>query len=134
MSPLHDACRAGDTERVKQLLDGDGGAHVDGKDEEGWTALGRASYEGQTEIVKLLLDQGVLLNEKDKYGRTALMWASLRGPGGMTALMLASIKGHTEVVRLLLDKGALLDENNEDGGTAPLRTTLKGVLDYNLRL
>ena len=32
MSPLHDACRAGDTERVKQLLDGDGGAQIDEKD------------------------------------------------------------------------------------------------------
>ena len=62
MSPLHDACFAGDTEVVKQLLDD--GAPVDEKDEEGWTALTRASERGHTEVVKLLLDKGALLDVK----------------------------------------------------------------------
>ena len=42
MSPLHDACRDGDTERVRQLLDE--GAPVDEKDEVGRTALMLASW------------------------------------------------------------------------------------------
>jgi ankyrin repeat protein len=83
MSSLHDACRAGDTERVKQLLDGDGSAQVDEKDEDGWTALGRASYGGQTKVVRLLLDKGALLDD------------------GWTALMSAIDSGDTEVARLL---------------------------------
>jgi ankyrin repeat protein len=93
MSPLHDACRNGDTERVKQLLDGDGGARVDKKDEYGNTALIVGSTAGHTEVVRLLLDKGALLDEKDKYGRTAFGWTIARG--------------NTAVMTLLLDKGAL---------------------------
>ena len=67
MSPLHDACRAGDTERVRQLLEE--GAPVDEKDEDGTTALMEASQEGhwsfyfkdRTEVAKLLLDAVVKL-------------------------------------------------------------------------
>jgi hypothetical protein len=137
MSPLHDACRDGDTERVKQLLDGDGGAHVDKKDGFGMTALMGASFYGHTEVVRLLLDKGALLDEKGEHGRTALLLASMNGhtevvrllldkgalldekdKSGRTALMKASEEGHTEVVRLLLDKGALLDEKDTYGGTA----------------
>jgi len=40
-------------------------------------------------VVRLLLDKGALLDEKNRWGRTALMHAS--------------DNGHTEVVRLLLD-------------------------------
>jgi hypothetical protein len=112
MSPLHDACRDGDTERVKQLLDGDGGARVDEKGEGGITALMGASKEGHTEVVRLLLDKGALLDEKSE--------------SGITALMQTSATGHTEVVRLLLDKGALLDEKDEDGRTALMRASYPG--------
>ena len=55
MSPLHAACRAGDTERVRQLLDE--GAPVDEKSEFGRTALMWASSYGHTEVVRLLLDK-----------------------------------------------------------------------------
>ena len=54
MSPLHDACHDGDTERVRRLLDK--GAAVDEKDEYGRTALMAASAMGHTEVVQLLLD------------------------------------------------------------------------------
>ena len=102
----------GDTKRVKQLLDGDGGAHVEERDEDGWTALLWASTKGHTEVVKLLLDtmlkllleKGAPVDEKDK--------------NGSSLLMKASRWGHTEVVRLLLDKGALLDEKDKYGRTA----------------
>ena len=43
-SPLYHACRNGDTERVRQLLDK--GAPADEKDEDGWTALMCASLKG----------------------------------------------------------------------------------------
>ena len=65
LSQLHDACGAGDTERVKQLLDGGGGAQVNEKDE-GWTALMLASMGGHTEVVRLLVDKGALVDEKDE--------------------------------------------------------------------
>ena len=56
---LHDASRAGDTERVKQLLAG--GTSVDEKDEDGMTALKRSN--GHTEVVKLLLNNGASVLE-----------------------------------------------------------------------
>ena len=71
MSPLHDACRDGDTERVRQLLDE--GAPVDEKDEYGVTALMKASENGHTELVQLLLGKGAAVDEKDKDGGTALI-------------------------------------------------------------
>eukprot|EP00964_Phaeocystis_antarctica_P103143 scaffold68442_cov60-Phaeocystis_antarctica.AAC.1 len=133
MSPLHDACRAGDTEVVKQLLDGD--TPVDVKDVHGRTALMLASMEGHTEVVQLLLDKGAAVDEKTRHGSTALMRASMYGhtevvqllldngasvdektEDGTTALLLAI----TEVTKLLLDKGATVDEKNEDGTTALL--------------
>ena len=99
MRSLHDACRAGDTERVKKLLDE--GAPLDEKDKYGDTALMDAILNGHTEVVRLLLDKGALLDEKDKYGDTALM--------------LASKHGHTEVVKLLFQMGALVDEKSNGG-------------------
>ena len=51
--------------------------------------LHAACRDGFTERVRRLLGEGAALDEKDEYGKTALMWASGRG--------------HTEVVQLLLD-------------------------------
>ena len=62
-----------------------------------------ASTCGHTEVVRLLLDEGAPMDEKDE--------------NGMTALMLASRYGRTEVVRLLLDKGAAVDVKDNDGIT-----------------
>ena len=128
-NPLHEASRAGDTEVVKQLLDGG----VDEKDMHGKTALLLASYEGHTEVVQLLLDKGASLDEKtSKGGRTALMWAS--------------VNGHTEVVRLLLDTtmrrllergasfssiGASVDEKDQGGDTALRLASYEGHMEVN---
>ena len=137
MAPLHDACRDGDTERVRQLLDN--GALVDEKNNNGSTALMLASASGHTEVVQLLHGKGAAVDEKDEDGNTALMWASRRGhtevvhlllgkgaavdeknEDGWTALMLASEKGHAEVLQLLLGNGAPVDEKREDGGSSTL--------------
>lgn len=88
-SPLYHACRNGDTERVRQLLDE--GAPVDEKDENGRTALMQASLGGYTVVVQLLLGKGAAVGGKDKWGDTALMYASNFG--------------RTEVAKLLLGKG-----------------------------
>ena len=63
-----------------------------------------AIFRGNTEMVKLLLNEGAPVDGKNKHGYTVLMWASKCG--------------NTEVVQLLLDKGALVDEKDEDGITA----------------
>ena len=78
MVSLHDACRDGDTERVRQLLDE--GAPVDEKDEYPGQkddydrkALGLAIMQGHAEVVGLLLSKGAAVEVKDKLGDTALL-------------------------------------------------------------
>ena len=69
-------------------------------------ALWQAARKGDAPAVKKLLDEGVDVNTKFRYGTTALSYACDRG--------------HLEVVRLLLDRGA--DPNVKDTfyGATPL--------------
>jgi hypothetical protein len=61
-------------------------------------ALSEAARKGDAAAVKKLLDEGVDVNTKFRYDRTALSFAADRG--------------HVEVVRILLDRGA--DINAKD--------------------
>ena len=61
-------------------------------DEGGFTFLMRGSFRGRIDIVKYLLGKGALVDQKDKYGGTAL-YAALGG-------------NHLDVARLLLESGA----------------------------
>jgi hypothetical protein len=87
---LIEAAARGDMALVKTLLEK--GAHVNGKDRQGETALVSAATEGHLELVRLLLEKGAELNAKDKEGSTALIRAMDRR--------------HGEVAKLLLAKGA----------------------------
>ncbi|XP_078614471.1 death-associated protein kinase 1-like isoform X1 [Branchiostoma floridae x Branchiostoma japonicum] len=71
----------------------------------GWTALHMASANGDTEMVKLLVQLGANVEAKDKNGWTALHWASRIG--------------NTEVVKLLIQLGANVEAKDKDG-TKPL--------------
>src|SRR5262249_59987922 len=65
---------------------------VDGRSRNGATALLAASFAGQLDVVKLLLERGAALEQ--------------RNPQGGTALRAAADVGHIEVVRYLLGRGA----------------------------
>ncbi|KFZ14992.1 hypothetical protein V502_05822 [Pseudogymnoascus sp. VKM F-4520 (FW-2644)] len=56
-------------------------------------ALGTSSANGHTDAILRLLDSGVDVNEKDRFG--------------LTALIRASWAGHESVVKLLLERGAI---------------------------
>ena len=94
-------------------------------DEQGRTALMHASIVGNTDIVKLLLDNGAKIGTTDLTGSTALHWAAERGnvdivrqliaarapidvdnKRGATPLMAAAGSGSSETVELLLAAGA----------------------------
>lgn len=85
-----------------------------------------AARKGDIEKVRAMLDRGVDVNSKSRYGATALSFASEHGNLELVRLLVergadvnvrdtfynsdpvtwAVIKGHVEIVGLLLDKGA----------------------------
>jgi ankyrin repeat protein len=84
-----------------------------------------AIKRGDVANVSDLLDRGVDVDARDRYGQTGLMLAAHAGYGevvatlidhranlnitakfGLSALMLAVIAGHTEIARLLVKAGA----------------------------
>ena len=103
-------------------------------------ALIKASENGDTETVKMLLEKGADVNAKtmDYFGVTALIQASYYGHTeivkkllatkgilvnkkdnyGSTALIKASHEGHPEIVRLLLDAGANINAITNENITA----------------
>ena len=52
------------------------GMPVDIVDGDGWTALKRAAFNNQTDVVRYLLNNGANMNEQDRWGKTALYEAS----------------------------------------------------------
>lgn len=134
-------CRAagnGDTAAVTEFLD-KYAASINDRAKLGYTALTKAAYEGQKEMVKLLLKKGARIGECDKNDWTPLMYAVLAGQVGVLKLLLekgASIDGQNDIrrgwtplmqaaymnqpdiVTLLLERGAATDATNNDGWTA----------------
>jgi ankyrin repeat protein len=122
------------------------GASVRARDENGSTALARASGHGETAVVKLLLEKGAEVEATDSTGTTALIAAAcdcpiidqpatddsvrlLLGHGanieasnneGTTALMAAAGWGRASIAEILLDRGAKIDARDRQGNTALL--------------
>ncbi|MCJ1473174.1 hypothetical protein MMC13_001825 [Lambiella insularis] len=129
-TPLMYACRRGNVEVVRELLDR--GASVALPSARGRTALMEAVLMEQQEVVDLLLEASLegrvinAVNSKD-YNSTALMLAARRGCSGIsaallahpdiqinqqdlygrTALSVAAIKGFVDVVEALLKKSGI---------------------------
>ncbi|MGB4191276.1 MAG: ankyrin repeat domain-containing protein, partial [Rickettsiales bacterium] len=95
------------------------------------------SNRGNIDKVSLLIDKGVLLNEKSNNGFTALLSAAHNGHekivkllvnkgallnertnNSFTALHLAAQNGYEKIAKLLVNKGALLNERTDNGLTA----------------
>ena len=93
---LVDAARAGDDKRVRALLAG--GAPIDRRAEDGFTALGAAAFAGRRSTVRLLLRAGAD--------------PATRGAGGQTALHLAAVAGQTEVLDDMLRRGVDIEVLN----------------------
>ncbi len=102
------AVRNGDIEGLRSFIAQ--GGNINRKNREGWTLLMEAVDQGQTEIVKLLLETGADVNARNKYfGCSALHYAT-RKP---------------DICKLLLEHGADVNAVADDGWTA-LSTALDG--------
>jgi ankyrin repeat protein len=114
---IENCCRENLLSLLKYFIQ-DRGANLKSKNE----FLIIASGNGHTDIVAFLLENRIDVNQQDKVGYTALIWASQQGHkdiarmllkeknieinqqnnDGFTSLIMASILGHLEIVQMLL--------------------------------
>jgi ankyrin repeat protein len=146
---LHHAISNGDIEGVIRLIDYyPYTATVDARHR---TALAIASESGNSEIVRILLQAGADVNEKDIDGFTALVVAirlhqaevvkalieagadaTARDIYGETPLIEAAMSGNMEIVTIFLDAGAdvnAVNAQNDDGSTPLMRAAQGGNID-----
>ncbi|KAJ7976420.1 Ankyrin repeat containing protein [Quillaja saponaria] len=96
------AARKGEVRNIQKLLEN--GAAINGRDQNGWTALHRASFKGQIEAVRFLLEKGIDVDAKDE--------------DGYTALHCAAESGHADVIELLVKKRVDVEARTNKGVTA----------------
>jgi ankyrin repeat protein len=112
-------------------------------------AMESATLRGQTEIARILLENGLEVNRAPANGSSYLNDAALKGQTKMVQLLLdhgasvmaqnqsggtplhdAALGGNPEVVALLLDHGAGIDERErESGATALMMAASMGRLE-----
>ena len=114
ITPLMNAARDGDKEKVKKLIEN--GVDVNKKDKYGESALVRAVEKNHPEIVEILLKHGAKPNVRFTRGMT-------------TPLLVASINGYDKVVDVLLKNGAKIDTIDIDGGTSLMRAANMGHIN-----
>lgn len=136
---LRKACVDNKMEIVKLLIEK--GADVNNGI---WTLLHIAAQKGHTEIARLLIKNGAIVNKLDKdewtplytasyYGQTETFkllleaWAdsSIKDKDSNAPLHIAAQKGHTEIVKLLIAAGADLTITDKYGKT-PLYRAARG--------
>ncbi|KAK7267029.1 hypothetical protein RIF29_19693 [Crotalaria pallida] len=96
------AVRKGEVRTIQKLLEI--GAAINGRDQNGWTALHRASFKGRIDAVRVLLERGIDVDAKDEEG--------------YTALHCAAELGHADVTELLVKKGADVEARTNKGVSA----------------
>lgn len=89
---LIDAVKARDPAAVERALSG--GANIDMRDEQGWTALCRAAGDGEVALVRLLIDRGAEITLTGTDERTPLMIAKAAGRGEVVDVLIAAEKAH----------------------------------------
>lgn len=99
---LFHAIRKNDTETLQELIKADKSLLV-ARNERGTPPLTLATYLGNLETGKWLVEAGADLEAKDAAG---------------TALMGVCFKGNTEIAKYLIDAGADVNATNEQGTTA----------------
>ena len=82
---LRKAAKAGDVDRVKQLLDA--GADINAADVFSQTALHLAALHGHKDVVQLLIDRGAEVNPTDNSGATPMNYARSKGHKGVAMLL-----------------------------------------------
>ncbi len=110
---LHRTSYQGMLKVVEELIEK--GANANKQDKDGHTALIQACINEHTHVALALLErEDINVDLVNKYGHTALQWASF--------------KGMLEVVEKLIEKGADVNKQNKDGYTALIMACDRGML------
>ncbi|CAD8137177.1 unnamed protein product [Paramecium octaurelia] len=110
MTPVMIAAKYGRAHNIKLLLN----TNLKGKNKEGNSAIHLASQNGHTECVKILIENGVLIN--------------IAGKNRMTPLHFACAYNHMELVEYLLDEGARINSKDKFGRTPLIMAARNGNL------
>jgi len=140
------AARDGEGDSVNELLAG--GADVNARTGDGWTALMLATVKGHRGVFRSLIENGADLNARNDKEWTALHLAVSVGDAeiislllsggaeinaaddaGATPLMLAASERNVESVRTLLASGADAQISNRQGETALSVAAQRGYSD-----
>ncbi len=132
-----------DVGRLAQLLAD--GAAIDGRDQQGRTALLAATHAGSIDAARFLIEQGADVNLKDNIEDSAYLYAAAEGPleilemtliagadlssvnrYGGTGLIPAAHHGHIDIVRALLNTDIDVDHVNDPGWTALMEAVILG--------
>lgn len=146
-SPLHDAVRLGDANRVGSMLEGAGQALVNDRIGGGITPLHIAAATDRLPVAAILISMGADIDARTTSGFTPLHWAAGRNAvhtarlllqmgadinalseNGVSPLHWAAGRNATNVVRLLLQKGADFQAVSELGLT-PLHWAVRSGAD-----
>ncbi|PIA59835.1 hypothetical protein AQUCO_00400601v1 [Aquilegia coerulea] len=96
------AARKGEVRTIHRLIEN--GASINGRDQNGWTALHRAAFKGRIDVVRTLVEMGIEVDAKDE--------------DGYTALHCATESGQVEITELLVKKGADIEARTNKGVTS----------------
>lgn len=100
--------RKGTVETLKSMLK-ESPSLISSVNDEGYSLLVLATYNGNNEVAKFLIEQGVDVNAGSNHG---------------SALMAAVVKGNEVLVKLLLMHGAKTDISDLSGNTALIFSTI----------
>lgn len=144
LSDIYDACRTGDVENIKNILNAFPEA-VKMQDPKGFSPLMLAVYNGQEEVTDYLLKAGADADQPDASGNTPLMGVCFKGYvsigkklidagadvnkqnfQGATALTFAATFGQVQIAEMLLEKGARKDIKDQRGLSPEAHAKMQG--------
>ncbi|MCE3238378.1 MAG: ankyrin repeat protein 29-like [Gammaproteobacteria bacterium] len=113
-SGLHAAANIGDTDTLRSIISLST-AHINLRNDGGWSPLMLATANGKVQVVELLLQAGCNIN--------------LQNWDGCSALMLAAQYGNFEIVDLLIQKNAHINIQSYSGNSALILSAKNGYFD-----